>query len=54
MRSDEGAVTDSQDEFDHGVHPMDPNVMEYQKNKVGVAIQSGVLGMLMCNALEIL
>ena len=30
-RSDEGAVMDSQDEFDHGVHPMDPNVMGYKK-----------------------
>ena len=30
-RSDEGAITDSQDEYDHGVCPMDPNVMEYQK-----------------------
>ena len=30
-RSDEGAITDSQDEFDLGVCPMDPNVMEYQK-----------------------
>ena len=31
-RSDEGAVMDSQDEFDHGVHPEYPNVMGYQKN----------------------
>ena len=30
-RSDKGVVTDSQDEFDHGVHPMDPNVMGYWK-----------------------
>ena len=30
-RSDEGAVMDSQDEFDHGVCPEDPNVMGYQK-----------------------
>ena len=30
-RSDEGAVTDSQDEFDHGVHLTDPNVIAYQK-----------------------
>ena len=30
-RSDEGAITDSQDELDHGVHPTDPNIMEYQK-----------------------
>ena len=28
-RSDEGAIMDSQDEYDHGVHPMDPNVMGY-------------------------
>ena len=28
-RSDKGAVNDSQDEFDHGVHLMDPNVMGY-------------------------
>ena len=28
-RSDEGAITDSQDEYDHGVQQMDPNVMEY-------------------------
>ena len=31
-RSDEGAVTNSQDKFDHGVCPMDPNVMGYLKN----------------------
>ena len=30
-RSDKGAITDSQDEFDHEVYLMDPNVMEYQK-----------------------
>ena len=30
-RSDEGATMDGQDEFEHGVHPMDPNVMGYQK-----------------------
>ena len=30
-RSDEGTNMNSQDEFDHGVHPMDPNVMKYQK-----------------------
>ena len=30
-RSNEGAITDSQDEFDHGVCPKDPNVMGYQK-----------------------
>ena len=28
-RSDEGAVMDSQDEFDHGVCPEDPNVIGY-------------------------
>ena len=28
-RLDEGAVMDSQDEFDHGVCLMDPNVMGY-------------------------
>ena len=32
----EGALTDSQDEMDHGVHPTDPNVISYKKNKVGV------------------
>ena len=52
-RLDEGAITDSQDEYNHGVHPMDPNVMEYQ-NKVGVIIWLGVSGMLMHNALEVL
>ena len=30
-RSDEGADTDIQDECDHGVWPMDPNVMSYKK-----------------------
>ena len=30
-RSDKGAVIDSQDELDHGVCLMDPNVMGYQK-----------------------
>ena len=30
-RLDKGAIMDSQDELDHGVHPMDPNVMGYQK-----------------------
>ena len=29
-RSDEGAKIDSQDEYDHGVWPMDPNVMVYK------------------------
>ena len=28
-RSDEGAIMDSQDEFDHGVCPTDPDVMGY-------------------------
>ena len=32
-RSDKGAVMDSHDEFDHGVCPMDPNVMGYQKKE---------------------
>ena len=46
---------DSQDEFDHRVCPEDPNVMGYQKIKVGTChFLSGVLGMLMCYALEIL
>ena len=40
-RLDEGAVTDSQDEFDHGVHPKDPNIMGYQKEEGGVVIWSG-------------
>ena len=53
-RSHEGTITDSQDEFDHRVHPMDPNVMSSQKIKVGVVIWSGVSGMLMHNALEVL
>ena len=30
-RSDEGAVIDSQDEFDHGICLTDPYVMGYQK-----------------------
>ena len=30
-RSDEGVLTDSQDEMDHRVWPMDPNVMSYQQ-----------------------
>ena len=30
-RLGEGAIMDSQDQFDHGVCPMDPNVMEYWK-----------------------
>ena len=30
-RSDEGAIMHSQDELNHGVHLMDPNVMGYQK-----------------------
>ena len=30
-RLDEGAVTDSWDEFNHGVCPTDPNVMGYQR-----------------------
>ena len=30
-RSDEGADMDSQDEHDHGVWPMDPNVMVYRE-----------------------
>ena len=30
-RLDKEAIMDSQDGFDHGVHPMDPNVMEYWK-----------------------
>ena len=29
--SDEGAGMDSQDEFDHGVHAMDPSVMSFKK-----------------------
>ena len=31
VHSDKGAVTDSQDEFDHGVHLMEPNVISYKK-----------------------
>ena len=53
----EGAVMDSQDEFDHGVYPKDPNVMGYWKKLRLVFViffLSGVLGMLMCNALEVL
>ena len=34
-RSDEGADMDSQDEADHGVQPMDPNIMAYKKKKQG-------------------
>ena len=30
-RSDEGLLTNSQDEMDHGVWPMDPNVLSYKK-----------------------
>ena len=30
-RSDEGALTDSQDEIDHGVWPTYPNVLSYKK-----------------------
>ena len=30
-RSDEGALTDSQDKMDHGVRPTDPNVLSYKK-----------------------
>ena len=29
-RSDEGTLTDSQDEMDHGVQPMDPKVLSYK------------------------
>ena len=53
-RSDEGPITDIQDEFNHGVHPMDPMSWDTKKNKFGVVIWSEVLGMLMCNALEVL
>ena len=46
---------DSQDEYDHGVHPEDPNIMGYQKIKVGVCyFLSGVSSMLMQDALEVL
>ena len=31
MHSDKGVVTDSQDEFNHGVHLTDPNVMSYKE-----------------------
>ena len=48
-RSNDGAVTDSLDEFNHGVYPTDPDVMGYQKIKVRVVIWLGVLGVLMCN-----
>ena len=30
-RLDEGALIDSQDEMDHRVQPMDPNVMSFRK-----------------------
>ena len=30
-RSDEGMLTDSQDEMDHGMQLTDPNVMSYKK-----------------------
>ena len=30
-RSNEGALTDSQDKMDHGVWPTDPNVLSYKK-----------------------
>ena len=53
QRLDKEAITDSQDEYDHGVCPMDPNVMEYQ-NKVGVIIWLGVFGMVMHDALQVL
>ena len=29
--SDDGALTDSQDEMDHRVWPTDPNVLSYKK-----------------------
>ena len=30
-RSDEGDLTDSQDQMDHRVQPTDPNVLSYKK-----------------------
>ena len=30
-RLDKGVPTDSQDEMDHGVQPMDPNDLSYKK-----------------------
>ena len=36
-RLDKGAIMDSQDKFDHGVHPMAPMSWSI-KNKVGVVI----------------
>ena len=33
-RSDEGALTDSQDKMEHGVQPMDPNILSYKKMKL--------------------
>ena len=38
QRSDEVADTDSQDEFDHGVHPTDENVGSYYKNGFKVSV----------------
>ena len=54
-RSDEGAVMDSQDEFDHGVCPMDSYVMGYQERiRLALPFDQGVSGMLICNTLEVL
>ena len=53
-RSDERVLTNSQDKMDHGVWPIDPNVMSFKRNKVGVIQWFGVLSMLMHDALEIL
>ena len=52
--SDEGALTNSQDETDHRVRPTDLMLCPIKRNKVGVIQWFGVLSMLMHNALEIL
>ena len=49
---DFGFGIDDKEEFDHGVHLKGPNIIRLLK-KLVVYFRSGVLGMLMCDALEV-
>ena len=44
---------DNKEEFDHGVYLKGPHIIDYGK-KLVVYFKSGVLGMLMHDALEVL
>ena len=46
---------DDKEEIDHGVHFEGPNIIDYQKGKkMVINFESGVSGMLMHDALEVL